>query len=125
MKLLIFSFLISVSLFSWAQDPSRPQLEQMSQGKLLNLKLVPGAKKAQLFLIGKEAANLKIGSDGAMVLKVTAFSKEGETELGFEPKDDSYWISSLPEWKHEYQLKVKTKVKDREEEFHFKMAPQP
>lgn len=120
----VMAALVSLSgALAVAQNYQMDPMTTEGQGNLLTIRLVIGEKKAKIFMVGKETAKINLEKD-AKIIEVTAFKNDIEKEqLAFTPGEGYYTIKKLPEWTSPYELRVKTKVKSKEEEIRLKVKP--
>lgn len=85
------------SSFSNAQmenSPGNPLFE--AEGKFLVVRIVPGKRKAEVFLAGKKSADLNFATRPHL-LSVSVLGRKGAEELHFQQNGNSYSVSPLPE----------------------------
>jgi hypothetical protein len=67
-------------------SPDRPR-EYQQQGELISVRLVPGAKQSQLFVVGKETAKIKFEDS---TVSATLFFGDQTKEILFKRNKDHY-----------------------------------
>ena len=122
MSFVFFAGLLVTGAF--AQDPSRPQLNNLSQtGQLMTVKLVPKDKNLDIFLAGKPAA--KIDLRNAEVEVTILDDANSPRNLKLIKRAGYYSVDELMNYSQPVDLQVKATVKDRSETFKFRVDNKP
>lgn len=133
LKKIIFLFLIigfiGLSTFSWAQNPMDPSatsspdpkdISHLKQsGNMFTVTVVPGDKSSKFYILGKEAAKIKIDN---LSIEASLFIGENEKKLTLLKKRD-YFTTSTPLKGDHLFLKLKNKPEDKVDEIKIKLLP--
>jgi hypothetical protein len=113
---LTFLFGGSASFAQISQGERRDNVEYLSQGRLLNVRIVPGQKSVKIFIAGNKITDLSYNKDHKL-LEVTATNPDQQKQvLQFTKDGDAYVISKLPEWDNNYELNLRAETRGQVEE---------
>jgi hypothetical protein len=120
----IFVILSLIGLFAptfktFAQDPSRPQLEGLKQtGKLFTVTLTPQDKVVRIDLAGTPAAKFDFKNKQIEVLLIEGASSR---RIRVSKRQDGYFITEPLSKQQNMELEVKASHKNDSETFRFKI----
>lgn len=104
-------------------DPGRPLV---NEGSLFVIKLVPGQKRMQLFVTGKEVARIEKEN---LVVSATSDLQAGKWRVTLKPEGDHFWMDYPSDLKRgeKFDLNVEVKVKGEIENLKLKgvVLPSP
>lgn len=133
LKKIFFLFLVFDFLghdnFAWSQNPMDPNapsspdpkdINHLKQsGNLFTVTVVPGDKSSKFYILGKEAARIKIDN---LSIEASLFIGENEKKLTLQRKSD-YFTTTTPLKGDHLFLKLKTKPEDKVDEIKIKLLP--
>ncbi len=104
---------------SFAQDPSRPQLEGLSQtGKLFTVKLTPKDRVVRIDLAGVPAAKLDLKNKEVEVLLIEGSSSR---KIKVAKQRDGYFVTEPLSRQQNLEIEVRAKNKSDSETFRFRL----
>lgn len=118
-RLLAGTLLLLFMTPSFAQDPSRPQLEGLSQtGKLFTVKLTPKDRVVRIDLAGVPAAKIDLKNKEVEVMLI-----EGQTSrrIKVAKKQGGYFVTEPLSRQQNLEIEVKATHKSDSETFRFKL----
>lgn len=114
---LVFAVVLSGSRVVSAQDPSRPQLENLTQtGKLFTVTVTPADRVVRIHLAGKPALKFDPKSKE---LEVTLINQGRRIPLRVSRESESMYVAEPPAGTKSFNLEVKAKHKGQSEDFQF------
>lgn len=117
--ILVLFFGIGAFLETQAQENpfDRAHIEQ--SGRMFTVKIIPGKKQTQVFILGKEAARLKFED---YHVEARLLIGKDEKEIGLKQKND-YYVTELPIQGDLLKIKIEQKKPKVNEEIEIKLKP--
>lgn len=117
----IISLLILFSWLAMAQEPVDPKdVSHLKQaGQMFTVKIVPGAKESTVYILGKEAAKIKIDK---LKIEATLFEGKLERKILLERKSD-FFVTKSPLKGDSLNLKIQDEAPQKVEEIKIKLKP--
>lgn len=104
---------------SWAQDPSRPQLDGLTQaGKLFTVKLTPKDRIVRIDLVGTPAAKLDLKNKQ---IEVYLIEGKSSRQIKVSRAQDGSFLSEPLTKQQNLELEVKAIHKTDSETFRFRL----
>lgn len=107
--------------FSRAQNPIDPKdVSHLKQaGEMFTVKIIPGDKVSSFYILGKEAAKIKIDK---LSVEATLFVGTNEKKIILEKKKD-HFTTITPLIGDSIRLKLKDQQPEKMEEIRIKLVP--
>lgn len=104
-----------------AQEPVDPKdVSHLKQaGQMFTVKIIPGAKESTVYVLGKEAAKIKIDK---LKVEATLFEGKLEKKISLERKNDFFVVKS-PLKGDSLNLKIQDEAPQKMEEIKIKLKP--
>lgn len=119
MKILLAVLYFAMSLL--AQEPVDPKdVSHLKQaGQMFTVQIVPGAKSSTFYVLGKEAAKIKIDK---LKIEATLFEGKIGKKISLEKKDD-HFVTSTALKGDSINLKIQDEKPGQTEEIKIKLKP--
>lgn len=116
---LLLSLMLMFVSPSQAQD-SIPK-EYTAKGQLATIRVVPGNKTAQIFLVGKEAVSMDLKNE-PKIISVTLLQKQKRRQLELNQEGEAYVVKNLPgKGTEPFELLIQTQLRTQKEEVKVKV----
>lgn len=117
----VILILLGLVFQSLAQEPVDPKdVSHLKQaGQMFTVKIVPGAKESTFYVLGKEAAKIKIDN---LKIEATLFEGKMEKKIALEKKSD-YFVTKTSLKGDSINLKIQDEKPNKIEEIKIKLKP--